>query len=445
MRLRTTCLLTIFLLVGLSSAAGQSYSGDARKIAMGGVGYSENIATRMVEDEKPYSSIVVPIGLIQLLRDRNHFNPDRTDFDPVLAMEYAANPLHYVFGRDPGGGRGKFVHDIVNGEASRDLNAYRVFKPTNSLTAEGLASPNWGKTIKFAKRDTGAFHGIYIGAGPYISAKTVLTIDKALTDVLSSSTPVSIPNRTFSVSDGSVGQLALAITGGYRGRIALPGRSGRDGVYIGGNFHYLHGFRHEDAKISVRFDTDPNGLLTIRPTTVPAAVDYLYARSGSGYAVDLGVATVLNRLELGFGANGVGNRINWENPVLRRYTIQSLIEGGDFVEQRLATPFSKLKVELPVDYTANGAYHWEKYSAVAEVARGFQGTRFHGGMERRFGRVELRGGGGYSLERWHPTGGVGLNLSERVSIDVAAFGSTTNIERELRPAIAVSFRINHLP
>ena len=79
----------------------------------------------------------------------------------------------------------------------------------------------------------------------------------------------------------------------------------------------------------------------------------------------------MDRLELGFGANGIGNRINWRDWCWKRYTLQSLVLGGDFVEQRLAAPYSEFRVELPVDYTANAAYHWTSVSAVAEVANGF--------------------------------------------------------------------------
>jgi hypothetical protein len=439
-----TALAACALLSG-GMAYGQSYSGDARRIAMGGTGYTENLAARMIDDERPYSSVVLPFGLIQLLQDKDRLNPGNDEFDPVLAMEYAANPLHYVFGRDTGGNRGRFVRDAVNGELSRDLNSYRGFRPTNSLTAEGLAAPNWGKTFKFAPRRSGAFQGIYAGAGPYLSARNVLSIDKALTDVLGSASPVpasSLANRTFSLGNTSAGQLALAITGGYRARFALPGRGGREGVYVGANYHYLRGFRYEQAGVRVRFDTDDAGLLTVNPATTPAVVDYQNARSGSGYAVDLGVATVVDRLELGFGANGIGNRIDWRDWSWKRYTLQSLVLGGDFVEQRLAAPYSEFRVELPVDYTANAAYHWTSVSAVAEVANGFQGARFHSGLEWRLRGIQLRSGGGYSLERWHPAGGIGLDLGSRVSLDIAAYGSTTNIERELRPALAVSLRFN---
>ena len=135
-----------------------------------------------------------------------------------------------------GSTRGAFVSDIVNGDLSRDLNDYRGFIPRSELKAEGLASPNWGKLFKLYKRDDGTFHGVYVGAGPYISAMTDLNIDNELIDILSSPTRVEIPNRNFLITDTSDGQLALAITGGYRGRIAFSsktGTPGRNGIYIG--------------------------------------------------------------------------------------------------------------------------------------------------------------------------------------------------------------------
>ncbi len=316
MNIRTlSCLLALFL-IALSPASAQNFSGDARRIGMGGIGYSENLATRMVEDERPYGSIVIPLGFIQLLSDYHYFDPNDNTFDPILAMEYAANPLHYVFGRNPGGTRGKFVEDLRQGELSRDLNTYRGFVPTNSLTAEGLASPSWGKTIKVHRGSGGAFQGFFVGAGPYISAKTILNIDKALTDVLASPTPVSIPNRSFSITDSSFGQLALSVTGGYRARFAWPGRaatsSSREGIYVGANYHYLWGFRYEAADMLFRFDTDSTSLLMVTPSTAPAVVNYIEGRSGRGYALDFGVAAVIEHWEFGFGANGVGNRINWD-------------------------------------------------------------------------------------------------------------------------------------
>jgi hypothetical protein len=444
-------LLSLFFCV---EAPAQSFSGDARKIGMGGIGYSENIATNMVEEQRPYSSVVIPLGFIQMALDRTHFDPDDDTFDPILLMEYAANPLHYVLGRNPGGARGALVKDLVDGKLNRNLNAYRGFVPTSKLTAEGLASPNWGKTIKFMKRSSGAFQGIFIGAGPYLSAKTVLDIDPDLISVFASATDVplaNLANKHFSITDNSVGQLALSVTGGYRGRFAFSGRSGtgssdRDGIYVGANYRYLRGFRYEGTDMTFRFDTEASGpsigLLTILPTTSPAAVNNFTSHSGSGFALDFGVAAVIDRFEFGFGVNGAANRIEWKNMTGRRYEIESLIQGGDFEKQGTTPGLPLPRVELPTEYVGSGAYHLSSWSFAAEAANGFQGSSFHGGVERRFGRVELRGGGRYGLDRWHPTGGVGFNLSQRVSLDVAAFGTTTNIERQMRPGIAVSFRFN---
>jgi len=55
----------------------------------------------------------------------------------------------------------------------------------------------------------------------------------------------------------------------------------------------------------------------------------------------------------------------------------------------------------------------------------------------------LRGGARYSFSQWNPTAGVGFDLSRRVSMDVAAYGTSANIERTRHTAIAVSLRFNH--
>ncbi len=450
MNIRNRFLLLLILFLACGSVLAQSYSGDARKIGMGGIGYSENITTNMIEAERPYGSVVIPLGIVQALQERNHFDPNDSSFDPVFVLDYAASPLHYTFGRNPGGSLGRFVEDLRQGDLSLNLNTYRGFAPTNNLNAEGLASPNWGKTVKVYKRPDGTFHGFYVGAGPYISAKTALSVDQGLTDVLASPTDVPAPllaNRHFLITDDSVGQLALAVTGGYRGRIALPGRAGgspRNGIYLGANYNFLRGFRYETADMTFRFDTDPSGLLMVQPTTAPATVDNVRSHSGTGFALDFGVGAVVERWEFGFGANGVANRIEWKNLTGNRYALQSLVQGGDFIESSLPAGPARLTVKLPVEYVANGGYSRESWSAVAEVANGFQGTSLHGGFEYRFRRVQLRGGGRYGLDRWHPAGGIGLNLTERVCLDVAAFGTTTNIERKMRPALAVSFRFNRL-
>ena len=75
------------------------------------------------------------------------------EFDPAWAIEAASNPLHYTFGRKGNSSdspQARFMRDLVNGSLSRDLATYSSFHMPDSVSAEGLASPAWGGTIKFA-------------------------------------------------------------------------------------------------------------------------------------------------------------------------------------------------------------------------------------------------------------------------------------------------------
>ncbi len=427
-----------------STAAAQNWSFDARRIALGGIGGTGNIAARLVEEERGYGSIVLPFGLFQVFEDTSIFDPGDDNFDPVRAAEYFASPLHYTFDRKGSDSGQQFVNDIVNARLNPNLNVYRGFEPASELFGEGLASPTWGKT--FTVRDDGAFHGIYVGAGPYLSVRTDNMIDQEFIDLLASDVDVFVPNASFLITDDTIDQFALAITGGYRARLPLPGRSsvgsGRDGVYIAVNYNYLYGFRYDDISMDVRFDTDANGLVTVAPTTVPVAIDRLTANRGRGFALDFGAAVVVDRWDFGFGASGVANRIDWEDVQRESFVLTSLFDGGDFIETPLGPLGEDRRVELPVNYTGNVAYHEDEWSAYAEYAHGFQDNNFHGGLEYRLARVELRGGGRFARDRWFASGGVGFDLSPGWSVDVAAFGTSTNIERKRHTAIAVSLRLN---
>ncbi len=265
--------------------------------------------------------------------------------------------------------------------------------------------------------------------------------------MLSSPAYVEIPNRNFEINNQSTGQLALSITGGYRGRIGISGGgnqsgSSRNGVYLAMNYHYLWGFRYEKLDTAAQLDTDSEGLLTIMPETSPLGLYYMNSRSGRGFALDFGLGVVVNGWEFGFGANGVANRIEWEDLTLKRFTMESVLDGGDFVEERIPLERTDLRVELPVQYSGNASYTRKAVTVAAQVSHGFQDTSFHAGAEYRLGILDFRGGVRYGLDRWHPTTGIGLNLGRRFSIDAAAFWNTTNIEREYRPVLALSLRLN---
>jgi hypothetical protein len=64
--------------------------------------------------------------------------------------------------------------------------------------------------------------------------------------------------------------------------------------------------------MALRLDTDPLGLLTVNAQLpAPLSVARDHATSGWGRAVDVGIGTVVNGWEVAFGANGIGNQIDW--------------------------------------------------------------------------------------------------------------------------------------
>jgi hypothetical protein len=441
MKLLVSLVFGAWVLALSSVASAQTFSGDARTIGMGGSGKNANIAAAMVAPATPYASIPLPIGLIQTLGNTSGFNPTSDEFDPAWAIETASNPMHYTFGRkspssdDP---QSRFIRDVVNGEISRDLATYSSFHLPSTLSAEGLASPAFGGTIKFAKQSNGAFQGIFLGAGPYFSFATDATFDDRLVDILENGAHYA--NTSLTIGDTSDVQLAMSIVVGYRARIALAGWSGdRDGLYLAGNYRYLHGFKYLQPDLTVRFDTDSQGLVTLTPATTPIVIDNLEGDSGTGRAIDVGVQIVRDRWEGGVGVNGIGNKIDWDELTLKRFTLNSLVAGGDFVEQTIANPPGPVTVELPVVTSGNVGYDGDGYAFRALVVHGFNGNSFHGGAEKSLGPFAVRGGARFSRDHWDPTFGFGVG--GRIALDVGFYGTHSNLQEKQEISMAMSIRI----
>ena len=315
MVLRRFCLALVFCLASVSSALAQSWSFDARSIALGAVSGKDNLASRMIEEQRPYRSIVIPLGLFQVLSDFDVFKPESDEFDFVRAIEYAASPLHYQFDRheESASGRELFT-DIRRATLSRDLSDYRGYDLSEQPVAEGLASPSWGATFRVSGDRDGPFQGFYVGAGPYLSMRTAPRLIRGSSTFLRATTALRFSNTSYQLGSDTAGQIAMAITGGYRGRFAAGSGSDRDGIYAAADYNYLHGFRYENADASLRLDTDGAGLLTINPLLpTPLQIVRTTAESGTGFAIDVGIAAVLNGFEVGFGINGIANRIDWKD------------------------------------------------------------------------------------------------------------------------------------
>jgi hypothetical protein len=449
MRIRASVASLLAVLATATPALAQNWSFDARAIGMGGAGASGNLSTKMIDEQRNYTAIVLPFGLFQVFKDMDIYNPDSPKFDPVLVIEYAGGPLHYVIDRgNTNTGEMLFVTDIRNATLSRDLSRYRGFVPANDLLAEGLAAPNFGGTIKLVKGAGGSFQGIYLGAGPYLSVHDAATISPALTGVLS--TGVNVPNATFPISNTDEAQVALAATVGYRGRFAwgsgIGSGSAREGLYVAANYNYLHGFQYEADVMAITLHTNSAGLIDVSPLGInnsTIGINHHHATDGHGFSIDAGVGAVIDRWEVGFGANGIGNRINWTGVQQTVYSLLNLTSGNSNFGQSPTTTVADARVELPVDYRGNVAYYGNGWSAAVEAGQGFGGGSFHAGLEKRVGRMEVRGGARYTFSKWNPTGGVGFDLSRKISLDVAAYGTNANIERTRRTAIAASIRFNH--
>lgn len=412
----------------------------------------------MVPQERRYRRLGIPLGLLQVLRDTSLFMPkDRdgdgridSEFDLFRTMEYAAGPLNFTFGRDDSGSSKALVNDVLNGHLNRDFNVYRGFKPATRLTAEGIGAPNWGKTILVSGQRTPdtAFQGVYIGAGPYVTVTTETFTDPKLSDLLGSSTPVYLPNTSMQVNHFTAFQAAAAITGGYRyfkpasaptGSAERPG-----GLYLAANFNYLLGLHYDTVDLDIRFNTDAVGLVrTDGGADDPLALEFVQSKSGRGMAVDVGAIYTIHRWDVGVGVNGIGNRIKWTNVEKRSYVKQSL-DGVDAPETTDAVPAPDVTVELPINTSVNVAYRGDDWLGAAEYSRRFNGNNFQGGVEFVVGRLAIRGGGRLARDRWHPATGVGINLTETFGVDVAFYGSSTNLERRRHLSLAVSLRFDRL-
>jgi hypothetical protein len=159
-------------------------------------------------------------------------------------------------------------------------------------------------------------------------------------------------------------------------------------------------------------------------------------------AIDAGVAFVVNRWDFGFGVGGIANRITWTKIRPRHLALVSLFGNSEFVYVKLPETDEKRRLELPVTYTSDVAYHREKWSLLSEFSHGFMGNQFRTGLEYRLGGVELRGAGRFYDGRWFPSVGAGFNLTRNFGVDAALFGTQTFLERSRHLGLAVSFRID---
>lgn len=428
------------------SVIAQNYSFDARRIALGGAAGTPNIASKLVEQQRRYKSILVPVGLVKLLSDLHVFYPNREDFDFSRAVQYASSPFHFVFGRKEDITARSLFRDIVTASLQPDLNEYGGFELPILTKADGLVSLTWGKTFKVRERDH-SFQSIYVGTGPYLVSQAVFEFDGEIEKVLGGSGRQYFPDATMGMGGGATEQLALDITGAYRARFPLfvptDSTASRNGLYVAANYHHLQGIHYDKVNATVRLDTDTNGLLKPDPPERPFSLDWLASGKGWGLAMDFGASLVVNRWDFGAGVSGVANQIKWHDITVRDLSLVSLFDNSSFVYTKVPNTPLKAEVSLPVTYTADLAYHRDAWSVFSEYSDGLSGTNFRLGLEFRVNPVlEVRGAGRYSNGSWYPSLGFGYNFTRTLGIDAAFYGTQTFLEADPHVGLAISLRID---
>ena len=418
-------------------------------------------------------------GYVRILNDLLNFDLDRDVRGYLDALDINLPNLDLTVGSAGGGGvtggGGAGVTGGAGGASppnALDLGALPDVRLSladggfdGEYLGEWLVSTNWGRTFTLHEGRGGVEHAVYAGVGPYMSFHADAAVDGTfrsyvdVDEVVRSAAAGRVAGElvhldmTFDVDNHTYTQAAAAAVGGYRAKLPLPGRpsAGRDGIYLAAHYNYLFGFRYEDLTADFDLALDSAVLAAAPAAGAPpvrlGAFDRVTSRRGRGFALDVGMAFVVDKWDFGVGATGLMNRIDWKNVTRGSLAVfeENLFSGfGDGALDGIRSPAEALadrRVSTPVRYTADAAYHETAWSALVNYQRGFLGNYVNAGVEYRLPWIDVRGSGRFKRDRWHPAGGVGVELRPGWHLDVALFGTSLNPERKRRVALATSLRL----
>ena len=294
-----------------AQARAQNWSFDARAVGLGGVGSTSNVAVDMVDEQRPYRAIVLPFGLLQVIPNLPKLDPTKDEFDLVRAIEYSASPIHFIIGRDDTETGSLFITDLRNGRLSRDLNYYRGFSPATSVVSRRSGVAELGLHVQAESERQRVVPGYLRGRrSVLLDADVGRDRPRAGSRVCEPDAGLYTEHQLLHVERHAQSVRAGGDRRVPRGASAEAGGGELDGLYIGANYHYLHGFQYEHFEPEARLDTNANGLLTVNLSQgLPVSILRIRRRRGAASRS----TWVLPRLSIGgrWASASTGLRIAW--------------------------------------------------------------------------------------------------------------------------------------
>ena len=464
--IRMAWLVLVAVLAGLWPAAAEAQMLNARRLGMGGVATSDNdasrsanVAFRAVPKGRGYSSIPLPLGLLQLAGDMPEFDPDEPDFNIFEILDLVSNPpLTYSLSKP----------DDVSGDIS-------IFVGRDSLVVDldDVQRVIPEKSMKHG----GVYHLFGVGFGiknffaqvqPIVHVRNEFDLDPNLRGALRDAEPF-VANTRYGLTDDGVAQAAVAFQAGLALRAyhaPAPGTGGAEAddgdddgdddpeakdprrnrstaLYLGAAPKYLLGMAYGQISGDGGITTGD----TLFGSGDPVAFDMVavtrYAAigeaggTGHGYGADLGAVFFWNNFEIGVGVNDVASEIHWETTVRRHVYNDSL---NEFMTSVLAVD-EDFTSRIPATTTINVARRMGPTTIAADVVDNELYTGVHVGAETWMGMVALRGGAYRdSNGSWNVTGGTGVRFGG-IGLDLAIATHRRNVEDSRATELSASLTL----
>ncbi len=427
----------ILLCALLASPAGAQVL-DARRLGMGGVATSDNgasssanVAFRAVPKGTGWTSIPLPMGIIQYLSNTPTFDPSNANFNVFSILDLAANPPMTLALSNPASVSGDIAIFVAKDSLQVNLADVRKAIPRESMKFGGVYHPfAIGKSF-------GAF---FVDVGPLVHVRNEFGLSDKFRAALRDAQPFT-PNTRYGMNDDGVAQAAISYQVGYAIRAfhaaaraesasADPRRNGATAVYLGGAPKYLMGLAYGQISSNAGVTTGD----TLFGSSNPVAVDLTgitrhaaiggAGGMGHGLGIDLGTVLYWRNFELGVGVTDVGSMIRWSTTRNRLVYDDSLNEFTSVKEAEHAGFSSR----IPSTATFNVAKRVGPTTVAADVVRNELFTGIHMGAETWFGPVAVRAGTYRdSNDNWQWTGGTGFRF-RGIGLDTAVGTNQRNTQ-----------------